>query len=128
MKKKICGMREKRFFLLVFMGIFACFLWPGMESTSFSAPEAVVNPFEGNEEAISDGEELYDAFCSDCHGDGSGGSGPSLMDDEWIYGKSNGQIYASIVNGTPGGMPAMGREFKEKETWKIIAFLRVIME
>ena len=39
---------------------------------------------------------------------GGGGIGPPLMDDRWIYGSAPENIYASIVQGRPNGMPAWG--------------------
>ena len=31
--------------------------------------------------------------------------GPALMDDEWIYGSRPDQIFATIAEGRPNGMP-----------------------
>jgi hypothetical protein len=46
--------------------------------------------------------------CSGCHGQGGGGMGPALMDDKWRYGSDPANIYATIVQGRPNGMPAFG--------------------
>ena len=43
--------------------------------------------------------------CSGCHSHGGGGIGPALMDDEWIYGSDPENIFATIVEGRPNGMP-----------------------
>jgi hypothetical protein len=48
--------------------------------------------------------------CIGCHGNGGGDIGPALMDDVWFYGSSPEQIYASLVQGRPNGMPAYGRK------------------
>ena len=34
--------------------------------------------------------------------------GPSLMDDEWIYGDRLEQIHQTLVEGRPNGMPSWG--------------------
>ena len=36
--------------------------------------------------------------------------GPPLMDDKWIYGYEPEQVFATIVEGRPNGMPAFGGE------------------
>ena len=46
--------------------------------------------------------ELYENNCSVCHGmDLAGGSGSSLIDDQWIHGSGNEAIAAAIRNGIP---------------------------
>src|SRR5205085_2946290 len=68
------------------------------------------NPYEGNAGAAADGGKLYVAYnCIDCHGaDGSGAMGPSLADARWHFGGTPAEIYESIYQGRPDGMPAWG--------------------
>lgn len=67
------------------------------------------SPFEENAYGIGEGKRLYSAYnCNGCHAMGGGGIGPALMDDAWIYGASPDQIYSTIVQGRPNGMPAFG--------------------
>ncbi len=83
------------------------------------------NPFAGNAAALKDGERMYDANCAECHGgDGRGGGGPDLADDRWLYGGSDAEIFRSIAEGRPGGMPSWGAELKDEDIWKIIAYVR----
>src|SRR6266550_2258321 len=64
-------------------------------------------PYDDNAWAVSEGKSLYNAMnCSGCHFQGGGGIGPALMDDEWIYGSEPQQVFASIAEGRPNGMPA----------------------
>jgi cytochrome c oxidase cbb3-type subunit 3 len=70
----------------------------------------VSSPYQGNAWGIGEGKRLYSAFnCSGCHGINGGGSiGPALIDDKWIYGAGPDQIYSTISQGRPDGMPAFG--------------------
>jgi hypothetical protein len=70
-------------------------------------PAGTKNGYEESAYAISEGQKLYMSMnCVGCHFHGGGGIGPPLMDNEWIYGSDPQQIFASIVEGRPNGMPA----------------------
>src|SRR4051794_8116437 len=74
----------------------------------------VINKYEENAYALSQGQQFYNKFnCVGCHSHGGGGMGPALMDDEWIYGSNPEQIFATIVQGRPNGMPAFGGKIPE---------------
>jgi cytochrome c oxidase cbb3-type subunit III len=101
-------------------------LQPGSTKTM---ARQVSNPFDGNEEAIAEGKRLYDQFnCSGCHAAGGGAIGPALMDDEWIYGSSSANIYWTVVEGRPNGMPAFGGRIVDKQIWQIAAFVRSLSD
>ena len=81
--------------------------------------------YEKNAWAISEGQVLYGAFnCKGCHAMGGGGIGPPLMDDRWIYGSEPVNIFATIVQGRPNGMPAFGGRIGNAEVWKLVAYVR----
>ena len=83
------------------------------------------SPYEDNAYAVSQGQRLYAAFnCSGCHAHGGGNIGPALMDDKWIYGHEPANIYASIVEGRPNGMPSFGGRIPEAQVWQIVAYVR----
>jgi cytochrome c oxidase cbb3-type subunit III len=85
----------------------------------------VQNPFEGDEQALADGKRLYNQFnCYACHAAGGGAIGPPLMDGEWIYGSSAGNIFWTVVEGRPQGMPAFGGRVTEDQVWRITAYVR----
>lgn len=86
----------------------------------------VKNPFEGKPEAIKEGDKIFDEKCSECHMDGTGGAGPNLTDDTWIYGGSDAEVFETIAFGRKGGMPSWKRELGEDNIWKVIAFIRSI--
>lgn len=84
----------------------------------------VANPFHGDELALQEGERFYKWFnCDGCHGAiGGGAIGPPLRDRDWIYGASPAQLYHTIVEGRPNGMPAF-RGMPEDVVWKLIAYV-----
>ena len=90
------------------------------------AGTGVKNPFEGKPDAIKEGEKIFDAKCSECHMDGTGGAGPDLTDDKWIYGGSDAEVFETISRGRKGGMPSWKSELGKDDIWKVIAFIRSI--
>lgn len=88
----------------------------------------VHNPYSGNAGAAAEGRQLFVQYnCSGCHGGRAGGGmGPSLRDSAWIYGNSDAQIYDSIFEGRPNGMPTWGAKISSDQIWKIIAYLRTL--
>jgi cytochrome c oxidase cbb3-type subunit III len=85
----------------------------------------VKNPYEGNAYAITEGQRLYRWFnCVECHAHGGGGMGPPLMDDKWIYGNDAENIFATIVEGRPNGMPSFRGKIPEYQVWQIAAYVQ----
>ena len=84
------------------------------------------NPLEENAFALAQGKRLFHWYnCNACHGDGGGGSmGPALMDDVWIYGSEPANVFATIVQGRPNGMPSFGGRIPDKELWQLVAYVR----
>ena len=83
------------------------------------------NEYEGNAYAISQGQMLYEQYnCSGCHFHGGGGIGPPLMDSEWIYGSSPANIYESITEGRPNGMPSFGGHIPDFQVWQLVVYVR----
>jgi cytochrome c oxidase cbb3-type subunit 3 len=91
-------------------------------------PPEVRNPYADDPGAAAQGRQLYMSFnCAGCHGAaGGGGIGPPLADDEWIYGGSDANIYGTIVQGRPNGMPAFGPSLQGEAAWKLAAFVRTL--
>jgi len=83
------------------------------------------NPAELNAPALSEGKTLFSTYnCSGCHANGGGGMGPALMDDEWIYGYHPDQIFRTILEGRPNGMPAFRGRIPDAQVWSIAAYVR----
>jgi cytochrome c oxidase cbb3-type subunit 3 len=84
-----------------------------------------VNPYEGNAYALSEGQHLFDNMnCSGCHAHGGGAIGPPLMDEEWIYGSDPANIFATIVEGRPNGMPSFRGKLTDQQVWELVAYVR----
>jgi cytochrome c oxidase cbb3-type subunit 3 len=96
-------------------------LQPG-ESRS-AAP--VLSPYQENAYGMGEGKRLYAAYnCNGCHAMGGGGIGPPLMDDKWIYGFAPDQIFSSVVQGRPNGMPAYGGRIPDQQVWQLVAYVQ----
>ena len=88
-------------------------------------PANGTSPYDENAFAISEGQRLYEWFnCSGCHAHGGGAMGPALMDAQWIYGGEPDQIYSTIVQGRPNGMPAFGARITRQQIWQLVAYVR----
>ena len=86
---------------------------------------SVPNPDENNSWAMAEGKRLYEAYnCVGCHAHGGGGMGPPLMDEKWIYGHNPEQVYATIVEGRPNGMPSFRGKISNDQLWEIVAYVR----
>jgi cytochrome c oxidase cbb3-type subunit 3 len=83
------------------------------------------NPLGNDPVAIAQGRQLFVAFnCSGCHGGrGGGGMGPSLRDQDWIYGGTSSDIFDSIAQGRGKGMPAWGALLPEQTIWQLTAYI-----
>jgi cytochrome c oxidase cbb3-type subunit 3 len=96
-------------------------LQPGPAVQRFEAR----SPYEENAYAIAEGKRLFASFnCVGCHSHGGGGIGPPLMDDKWIYGSAPANIFATIVEGRPNGMPAFADKIPTPLVWQLVAYVR----
>lgn len=86
----------------------------------------LVNPHEGDKKAIATGAKLYITYnCIDCHGaDGSGAMGPSLADGRWHFGGTSAEVFESIYQGRPEGMPAWGSVLNDNQIWMLVSYVR----
>jgi cytochrome c oxidase cbb3-type subunit III len=48
------------------------------------------------------------------------------MDSEWRYGGRIEEIYQTIEQGRPNGMPAFGDKIPEEQIWQIAAYVRAM--
>jgi cytochrome c oxidase cbb3-type subunit III len=98
---------------------------PPVQALSVPSPFPGQGPYEENAYGVSEGKTLYNQFnCSGCHSQGGGGMGPPLMDDEWLYGSKPENIFRTIVQGRPNGMPAFGNKIVSDQVWQIVAYVR----
>jgi cytochrome c oxidase cbb3-type subunit III len=88
----------------------------------------LTNPRAHDPRALEEGKQLFISYnCGDCHGsDGSGDTGPSLDDGRWHFGGTVGDVYESIEEGRPDGMPAWGGRIPESQIWALVAYVRTL--
>jgi cytochrome c oxidase cbb3-type subunit III len=87
----------------------------------------VTNESEEKAYDVSEGKRLFTQYnCSGCHFNGGGGIGPALMDAQWIYGDKSENIYATIVEGRPNGMPSFRHKIPDSQAWQIVAYVRAM--
>lgn len=85
------------------------------------------SPYEANAFGIAQGQRLFEAMnCTGCHAHGGGAIGPPLMDSEWIYGSDPENIFASIVEGRPNGMPAFRGKLTNEQVWQLVAYVQAL--
>ena len=120
-------------------------LFPGADSATViaagtaqeAAAEVPENPIEATEESVRTGLRVFGRFCRSCHGvrgDGRGqspspGTRPAnLIDDEWVHGDSDGEIYNVIRQGVPPtyDMDAWEGRITDDEIWHVVNFLRFL--
>lgn len=96
-------------------------LHPGRTPPSRTATYA----YDENAWAVAEGRRYYQWFnCNGCHFNGGGGIGPPLMDEQWIYGAEPENIFATIVEGRPNGMPSFRGRINDQQVWQIVAYVR----
>jgi len=100
-------------------------------------PEAakVKNPIASTPESIAAGKVVY-AKCAPCHGiTGEGGPGndlipaaPSLVDDMWDHGSTDGEIFDNIKNGVGPdfNMVPWKDQWKDEQIWNVVNYVRSI--
>jgi cytochrome c oxidase cbb3-type subunit III len=99
----------------------------GLEPGLPAGAEPVLSPYQENAYGIAEGKRLYTAFnCNGCHAQGGGGIGPALMDANWIYGGAPDQIYSSISQGRPNGMPSFARHVPSQQIWQLVAYVQTL--
>ena len=86
----------------------------------------LTNPFQGDPGKIKEGGTLFVSYnCMDCHGaDGSGAMGPSLADGRFHFGGTAGEVFQSIYEGRPDGMPAWGGRIPDDQIWRLVAYVQ----
>ena len=112
------------------------------ESTRPELPEeyaSLANPYAGDSDAETEGENLYQADCSSCHGPAGRGDGPAaggldpkpqnlaenqgFLSDAYLYWRiSEGGLMEPFYS----VMPSWAGILNEEQIWQIISFLRTL--
>jgi len=99
-------------------------LFPGNTTPS----PAFSSPVESDPGASQRGMGYFNMFNrSGCHApNGGGGMGPSLSNRFFVYGDAPQNIYLSIYQGRPNGMPSWSAMLSESIIWDLVAYVRSI--
>jgi cytochrome c oxidase cbb3-type subunit 3 len=119
-----CSREERRFDETLPSAASASIALTDLQAGIATPPVTGPGPYSYNAYAISQGKRLFDWYnCSGCHAHGGGDSGPPLMDERWIYGSAPANIFATIVQGRPNGMPAFRDRLTEVQIWQLVAYV-----
>jgi cytochrome c oxidase cbb3-type subunit 3 len=98
-------------------------LYPGGVQPPPEDPRGKI--YDGDPVHIANGKRYFSWYnCNGCHFNGGGGIGPPFMDKVWRYGGRIDQIYNSIAEGRPNGMPTWGEKIPSSQIWEIAAYVR----
>jgi cytochrome c oxidase cbb3-type subunit 3 len=99
---------------------------PGISPQAMLGP--VHNPYVNDAAAAASGRQLFTGLnCAGCHSAyAGGGMGPNLRDSLWIYGSGDAQIFSTIAEGRPYGMPAWGGRLPDDQIWKLVTYLKTL--
>jgi cytochrome c oxidase cbb3-type subunit 3 len=88
----------------------------------------IQNPVGADPAAVNRGQNYFSQFnCVGCHApNGAGGMGPALSNHKFVYGAAPAQIYLSILQGRPNGMPAWNNTLPEAVIWDLVAYIKSI--
>ncbi|NTW62952.1 MAG: c-type cytochrome [Chlorobiaceae bacterium] len=133
--------------MLFFFGVIIWLVWyivsftPAISGWSFykdfekemakaapAASESAATPdkYSGDSKAIAEGKEIYGTNCAACHmADASGGIGPNLT-GTLKYGSTRSDLYESVANGRPNGMPPFMQQLGKDRIYKVTAFLETL--
>lgn len=106
--------------------------FPAVQVTELQAGPKTTDPSAGayqeNRWAVGQGQTFYEQYnCAGCHAPGGGGGmGPPLNDDEWIYGSDPENVFATIVEGRPNGMPSFRGRIDSGQIWQLVAYVRTM--
>ncbi len=105
----------------VFMQVPVSPLHPGAQPD----PPQIKNPVQGDPNAEQRGMTYYINFnCVGCHApNGGGGMGPALSNNTFIYGSQPENIFLSIYQGRPNGMPAWGGVLPDNVIWDLVTYI-----
>jgi cytochrome c oxidase cbb3-type subunit 3 len=85
------------------------------------------NPYHGDAAAIAKGKETFETICAACHtAQGTGLVGPSLVDPYWKYGHGDGELFETVAEGRPLGMPAWGPQLGTEKIWQVLAYVETL--
>jgi cytochrome c oxidase cbb3-type subunit 3 len=97
----------------------------GLHPGDVSLAPKIANPLAQDPQAVTRGMQDFVQFnCVGCHAPNAGGGmGPALSEGQFIYGSSPANLFLSIYQGRPNGMPAWGELLAESTIWELVAYV-----
>jgi cytochrome c oxidase cbb3-type subunit 3 len=100
-------------------------LQPGQAGPGMKPAGAAGGYDEKSAYELAQGKQWFRWYnCVGCHAQGGGAIGPALMDDQWIYGDKPEDIFKTIMDGRPNGMPSFRGRIPEGQAWQLVAYVR----
>ncbi len=98
----------------------------------YEASVADVNPLPLTQCNVEKGKELYNRFCTHCHGEKGAGDGKVSMNENinppaTAFKRADGQMFYSITYGK-GVMGAHASQLNQKERWQVINYIKSMDE
>lgn len=100
--------------------------------------DTLMNPYDSDDEqALSQGQDLFVMLCASCHGehgDGGGGAGqafdppPADFTTDQVQQQSDGALFWKLSEGNPPAMLSYKQMLSEDERWQIVTYLREFAE
>ena len=98
---------------------------------------ALQNPVPSTPKSIDTGRQLFQTYCTGCHGADATGNGPlapkdvhppNLTDADWKYGGTDGEIFTNIREGIGPkfDMKSWKSLMTDAEIWSVVNYLRSI--
>lgn len=102
----------------------------GIHPGNVASVPVIRNPVEGDPKAVQLGLQYFNAMnCVGCHApNGAGGMGRALSNRFFQYGWTPANIYLSIAQGRPNGMPAWGSTLPPEAIWDLVAYIQSISQ
>ena len=94
------------------------------------------NPVAASAASVEAGAKTFQKMCAFCHGKDAGGNGPmvpkgmttppSLIDDKWERGSTDGEIFLVLQNGAGPKFEMKGLKGKlaDENLWHVVNYLR----
>jgi cytochrome c oxidase cbb3-type subunit 3 len=73
--------------------------------------------------ALATGKTLFTTNCTVCHKEGQGDIGPNLTDKFWLYGNDVKDVFLSVKNGRPNGMPEHTSKLNPIEMQQVVSYV-----
>jgi mono/diheme cytochrome c family protein len=132
-----CGMMSGRMGMRPMGGMGSGGAMSGMHETVQREYDGLTNPVSVDDESISRGAEIYNVYCSACHGESGMGDGQAASDLDPAPARialtsqmaSDDYLFWRISEGGApfdSAMPMFKAVFDEQEIWDVINYVRAL--